>query len=106
MGIAGGLWRAGTRDSPAFSVLVRPRRPPPASIADLPDGLFGLLFEPTLEAAAPRRGTRCKTADPSGLHPACREERRKAGNTSSLTRLATRPQIEYEGCEQIGRAHV
>ena len=38
-------------------------------------------------------------ADLSGLRPACHEEARKAGNTSSLTRLATLPQIEYEGCE-------
>src|ERR1019366_9939 len=99
IGIARGVGAQVRGSRRRFPSWLRPRRPPPASIADLPDGLFGLLFEPTLEAAAPRRGTRCKTADPSGLHPACREERRKAGNTSSLTRLATRPQIEYEGCE-------
>src|ERR1039457_242262 len=46
---------------PAFRILLlrsaRSRRHTPASIADLPDGLFGLLFEPAPAAAARRRGS-------------------------------------------------
>src|ERR1017187_3065392 len=33
-----------------------------------------LLFEPIAATTAPHRDSRCETASPSGLHPACREE--------------------------------
>src|SRR5450759_585490 len=75
---------------------MRAGRTPLAPAADLSDGLFRLLVEPAQARAAPRRGTRRETVDPSRLRPACHgeAESRKGATASGRRDLGRRRSVE------------
>jgi hypothetical protein len=70
MGIAAGVFAL--RPAPRRPRCLRGRTRRPTSSQGCPS--FRLLFGPELAVAIPRRGSRCETADLSGLRPACSGE--------------------------------
>src|SRR5450756_3172162 len=90
-GNCGGRWRAETSLSLVLVRSMRAGRTTLAPAADLSDGLFRLFVEPAQARAAPRRGTRRETVDPSRLRPACHGEAESRKGATASGRSRSRP---------------